>query len=229
VAVGSGEIIDSDSKPNPPSTAQRNQHDIVLYKREYPRLDIGGGIHAFLAESVVATIEVKSTLDRDELQRSVRAARASKQLKQSVTGFTFGPPSGPQPTGILNYVVAYDGPATMNTVHRWIGPIHAELGIPVAALPQGEERWSQPAPSIDGVFILGKGFLAYDNVAMGFTTDEVRRQHPDRSWEVVDSKSGSLLYLFLLLTAAVGVASISWLNPLPYLSNFQVRDVQFLP
>src|SRR6266849_2753174 len=55
VAVGTGEIIDCDSQPNPPSIAQRNQFDIVLYKRDYPRLNFGGGITAFLAESVVAT------------------------------------------------------------------------------------------------------------------------------------------------------------------------------
>lgn len=134
VAVGTGEIIDCDSPPNPPSTAQRHQYDIVLYKRDYPRLNIGGGITAFLAESVVATIEVKSTLDRDELQKSMRAARASKQLTQHVvTAFT----TGYQPPGILNYVVAYDGPAKMSTIHGWISPIHAALGISAPRCPLG--------------------------------------------------------------------------------------------
>src|SRR5712692_83027 len=57
VAVGTGEIIDANSKPK----EQRNQIDIVIYKRDYPRLDFGGGINGFLVESVVATIEVKST------------------------------------------------------------------------------------------------------------------------------------------------------------------------
>jgi hypothetical protein len=226
VAVGTGEIIDSDSRPNPPSTAQRHQYDIVLYKRDYPRLDIGGGIHAFLAESVVATIEVKSTLDRDELLKSARAARASKQLKQHVvTAFT----TGHQPPSILNYVVAYDGPARMSTVHGWVAPIHGELGIPVQALPQGEERWRQPSPSIDGVFVLGKGFLVYDNVPLGFVTDEFRRQHPTHCWQFLDSESGSLLYLFLLLTTAISGVSARWLNPLPYLSNFRVQGVGFGP
>ena len=56
VAIGTGEIIDAKSPPNPPATAQRPQFDIVLYKRDYPKLNIGGGISAFLAESVVATI-----------------------------------------------------------------------------------------------------------------------------------------------------------------------------
>src|SRR5438552_3739809 len=56
IAVGTGEIIDADSKPN----EHRPQVDIVLYKRDYPRIHFGGGIHGFLVESVIATIEVKS-------------------------------------------------------------------------------------------------------------------------------------------------------------------------
>ena len=41
VSIGSGEIIDSKSAPN----EKRNQFDIVIYKRNYPRLDFGGGIN----------------------------------------------------------------------------------------------------------------------------------------------------------------------------------------
>jgi hypothetical protein len=55
VAIGTGEIIDCDSVPNPAQTQQRNQFDIVVYKRDCPKLDIGGGISAFLAEPVVMT------------------------------------------------------------------------------------------------------------------------------------------------------------------------------
>ena len=60
VAIGSGEIIDANSKPG----ERRNQHDIVIYKKNYPKLNFGGGeTDVFLIESVIATIEVKSTLD----------------------------------------------------------------------------------------------------------------------------------------------------------------------
>ena len=59
VAIGTGEIIDANSGPN----ERRNQIDIVIHKRDYPKLDFGGGISGFLVESVVAIIEVKSTLE----------------------------------------------------------------------------------------------------------------------------------------------------------------------
>jgi hypothetical protein len=54
IGFGTGEIIDSNSQPR----QQRNQIDILLYKKNYPKLDFGGGISGFLAESVASTIEV---------------------------------------------------------------------------------------------------------------------------------------------------------------------------
>jgi hypothetical protein len=115
VNIGTGEIIDADSLPN----QSRNQFDIVIYKRNYPKLDFGGGIPGFLIESVIATIEVKSTLTSQELENATKASNAAKQLSPNVvqsfrTGYI--------PPKILNYVVAYDGPASMKTVYGWDQP-----------------------------------------------------------------------------------------------------------
>ncbi len=122
VAVGTGEIIDAESQPK----GRRNQIDIVIHRRDYPRLHFGGGINAFLAESVVATIEVKSKLDKSDIEQSVKAARAIKGLSQSlITSFEYGY----VPPAILNYVVAYDGPADISTVHKWVNETHEAEGI----------------------------------------------------------------------------------------------------
>lgn len=113
VAIGTGEIIDATSRPG----QSRNQFDIVIYKRNFPKIHFGAGICAFLSESVVATIEVKSTLDQSGLEAAIRAAVNAKALTRNlVTSFW----SGHVPPSILNYVVAYDGPASMKTVHGWI-------------------------------------------------------------------------------------------------------------
>ena len=50
MAFGTGEIIDANSKPG----QQRNQFDIVIYRKSYPKLDFGGGVNGFLIESVIA-------------------------------------------------------------------------------------------------------------------------------------------------------------------------------
>ena len=60
IGIGTGEIIDANSKPGD----ARNQHDIIIYKNDYPKLHFDNSdIDIFLAESVLATIEIKSTLD----------------------------------------------------------------------------------------------------------------------------------------------------------------------
>src|SRR5437764_1269804 len=70
VAIGTGEVIDCNSLPS----QDRNQMDIVLYKRSFPKLAFGGGISGFLVESVLATVEVKSTLTEKDLRSAFEAA-----------------------------------------------------------------------------------------------------------------------------------------------------------
>lgn len=223
VAVGSGEIIDSSSVPNPPATNQRSQFDIVIYKRDYPKLDIGGGISAFLAESVVATIEVKSTLTEEDVDQAIGAARYAKSLvRRYATSFS----AGFQPPSILNYVVAYGGPARMHTVHGWLKRSHNRREIPDPELPidsHGRSRF--PSPSLDGIFVLGKGFELFDNFPIGFISDDVRSANPTHYWTIGDTMRGSLLLLFTHLTYAIAAIPGSWLDPVPYLARFNVPDV----
>jgi len=178
-------------------------------------------------KSVVATIEVKSTLDAGGIEQAVRAARYAKgltlnQIKSFSTGY--------QAPSILNYVVAYAGPAQMSTVHGWIAPAHAKLGVQNLVLPPtGDARVSVSSPSVDGIFVLGKGFVVFDNFPIGFITDTTRQQLPTACWNVADVPRGSLLLLFMFLTTAVSGVSASWLNPLPYLSGWKVQNTSFRP
>lgn len=220
VAIGTGEIIDSHSKPS----EERNQFDIVIYKRNYPRLDFGGGINGFLIESVVATIEVKSTLDKSGVEQAVRAARAAKQLcKNEVKSIAAGyiPPS------ILSFIVAYDGPAKMETVHTWVKEAYKTEGIVEPDMTQEMERSCIASPALDGIFILGKGFLNFDNAPYGFISPDIRKEHPEVHWAIASADRGSLLSLFLLLTIATSNFEGVWLNPLPYLETFRISDLKY--
>ncbi len=185
VPIGTGELIDANFQPN----QSGNQIDIVIYKRDYPKLDFGGGISGFLAESVVVTIEVKSLLDREAMLQSMRTAQTVKSLtKHVITAFT----TGYQPPSILSYLVAYDGPASMKTVHGWFAGIHGELGINYPPMPlEVQQRIGIASPSVDGVFLLGRGFITFDNSPGGFITDELRQQLPNLHWAVADTPSGT--------------------------------------
>jgi len=221
VAIGTGEIIDANSKPG----QSRNQYDIVLYRRNYPKLDFGGGINGFLIEAVIATIEVKSSLKKEDLKQAMQAAVAAKTLQPNVTvSFT----TGYIPPRVLNYVIAYDGPASMGTVLNWIPEIQTELGINPENLPvETNERINTPSKSIDGVFVLKKGFLYFDNVPLGFATEEVRKTLQDLRWVVADTDSGNLLLFFLMLQNAAANIEGKWLNTMPYLSSFSVPNIAF--
>jgi hypothetical protein len=215
VAIGTGEIIDASSQPRQP----RTQVDVVIYKKDYPKLDLGGGIHAFLAESVVAAIEVKSVLTEEELGRSIENARTIKALQRNVVqAFS----SGHVPPAILSFVVAYDGPAHMSTVNDWTVRKYQGLGLREPALPPSDQRLSIASPALDGVFILGRGFTLFDNSPITFVTDGLRQQNPGLHWMIADTQSGNLLMLFLQITGAVSGVSGAWLNPVAYLSSFHL-------
>jgi len=221
VAIGTGEIIDASSKPSEP----RNQHDIVIYKRDYPKLDFGGGVNAFLVESIVSTIEVKSTLTAEELRKAFVAAKKLKGLKRNVSQsmrFGYIPPS------VVSCVVAYDGPAAMETVYRWIQEINVSEGILYPQMPATvNDRSRIICPAVDAIIILGKGLLYFDNTPLGFLPDAERQRNPNAKWVWVECERGSLLFLFMLLTMAVGGTDNAILNPGPYLSDFKVGSLGF--
>ena len=123
--------------------------------------------------------------------------------------------------------MAYDGPAKMATVHRWIEEIYKSEDIKYPTMGKTiEERQETPSPSIDGIFILGRGFIQFDNFPLSFVQDTTRAkvENADKKWSVIDIKHGSLLMLFSILTQAVSVASFTTLDATPYLSTFNIQS-----
>ena len=72
---GDGEIFDSEDNTS-------GQQDLVIYRGHIPKLHLAGTTNLFLAESVVATVEVKSTLTKDELFKTLDSVARVKQLKR---------------------------------------------------------------------------------------------------------------------------------------------------
>lgn len=215
VSIGTGEIIDATAAPRSP----RNQFDIVIYKNNYPKLDFGGGINGFMIESVVATIEVKSLLDQAGIDQSVKAAHAAKNLTPNINR-SFS--TGWIPPRVLNFVVSYQGPAQMATVHGWIMTSHATQGI---ALPTWNQvdKLSVPGTALDGVILLQKGFVKLDNSPLTLNT----QQPPLPGTHVIcDSPTGNLLMLFLALQEACDNIQGAWLNPVPYLQAVRFPNVR---
>lgn len=226
VAIGKGEIIDCHSIPNPLKGEGRPQIDIVVYKKEYPKLDLGGGINVFLIESVVAIIEVKSLLNKEELRKSIKNAHKVKRLERNVVR-SFS--TGYIPPDILSYVVAYDATTSnIETIYGWINSIYKEEEIEYPEWPPTlNERIKIASPSIDLITVLGKGFIKFDNNPLSLINDKHRQAYPNSKWEISAMERGNLFLFFLHLTNAVSGISASWLNPIPYAKNFRVSSLQF--
>ena len=225
VGVGSGEVIGADSKPG----EKRNQIDVVIYRRDYPRLEFAEGVHAFLVESIVATIEVKSRLDQRAVRQASEAARSIKLLNQSLVRYrSFS--AGYLPPAPLAFAVAYDGPANMQRVHSWVNAAAKDLGFEYPDMPpRGVDRQKVASAALDGVFLLGKGSIHFDNFPIGLLDDATRAEQPTPKWTIINSSTGNLLLLFLLLTTASSGVSGWRLNPLAYLKDFSVSDPVFEP
>lgn len=214
LAIGQGEVISADSEAGQP----RNQFDIVLYKRNFPRLTFGGGINAFLVESVVATIEVKSTLDKEGVRQAVKAARNIKGLERNVSRAFY---TGTLPPAVLSFVVAYAGPAKMETVRTWLLEVHAEEGLPIPDLSL-DKRQEIASSSVDGIFVLGNGFVQFDNLNIGFVRDAQRTENPALRYYCGTTLDGTLLVFFLFLTYAASGLIAEWPDLVKYLDGFSI-------
>lgn len=223
VAIGSGEVIDAFSEPS----QKRNQLDIVIYRRAYPKLDFGGGVSGFLIESVASTIEVKSNLTKNGIHKAVSAARNVKSLTRNISQ-VFS--AGYHPPGVLCYLIAYGGPSDMNTVYKWLSDAHLKQNIQCPDLPTSlDDRVRIPAPSLDAIFVLGKGFAYFDNMPIGFVSNEDREKSPESVWVLSNTTEGNVLLLFSFLTLSIGGLSGALLNPFPYIERFSLKSLDHVP
>jgi len=214
LGIGTGEIIDSKSDVG----AMRHQHDIIIYDNSFPRIYIGGGISAFLVESVVATVEIKSILDEAGVLQTVRAGKETKKLQSTAT-------ISRRP--IASYVLAYRGPATMDTAFNWIVKAYAAESLIDPELEDGPRRALQTSAALDGVFVLGTGTCIFEN-NIGFS-GAYSQGDSAVTWSIMDSDSGSLLLLFAMLLGLRQDGSMNdyKINPFQYLSTFKPPSLQF--
>ena len=106
MTVKSGVIVDS-------AANQSRQQDCILVDTRLPLIDIGSETEVVLiAESVLATIEIKSYLDSAELTKTLESIEATKKLVRR--GQQLYRKGGveirvPKVLPILTYIFAYDG------------------------------------------------------------------------------------------------------------------------
>lgn len=157
--IGTGEIIHSGSRVED----RRNQIDVIIHNNRYPKISLAAGIDLFFAETVSSFIEIKSKLTKNHLRDT---ARSTKRIKENVDLS----PQRFNPTGMVknprpySFVFAYDGPSRIETVLNWMKQVSMEDEFNLGELKRtsGENRAYFHNLFIDGVFVLGKGYVFLD-------------------------------------------------------------------
>ena len=173
-SVGSGEIVHRGTQ----GPDKRNQIDAVIYNGLVPQFEYAPGCSAFLIEGVSAFIEVKTKLTKARLKTAVKTTTRIKAYPRAITQRLnpHGLIKHPRP---YSFLVAFDG-CKPRTLVRWLLEIHEELGISLEELvdtPRGD-RVDYHNPSIDGVFILNKGFAFLDSAPIRVNNAaELSRSH----------------------------------------------------
>lgn len=129
----------------------------------------------------------------------------------------------------------------MKTVSSWISSSNETLNIKDPPLPTPETGLIHtPNYSLDGAFVLGKGFVHLDDEPFltcfnhfpspgRFYLQQLREQYPQSRWILTDRPDGNLLFLFILLTHAIGNNFLYWLNQksLPLTRRTPLNSVKF--
>ena len=213
VKIGQGEIINSKTKPKTP----RNQVDIVLYHQDYPKISYSKYCDAFLIESVIATIEVKSKID---IKQFKEACKASSNLKNRQYIQEYDPIRPFLPVGIIedftlptinSYLVAFDGPTNISTVAEWMPLVNYGFN-------------STPDKIIDMVIILGKGTIWRIDSFPPFGR-QLKSNHPNGTWAFISQSNKNLLLLFLhMLFHMTAIGNVV----LRYAMNVQMNNISIL-
>ena len=196
--IGTGEIIHKDALPQ----ESRHQIDVVVHNKKFPKLSLATGIDLFFIETVSSFIEVKSRLTKESLRSAVTVTKRIKSLAQF-------PPQRMNPTGLVktprpySLVFAYGGPKRIETVLKWLKEISQEDEFGLEALSETEpsERFFFEHKFIDGVFLLGCGYVTIDALPFASNVDKAINNgvniSPNSIW--VWSKEKELLVLWALI------------------------------
>ena len=171
--VSTGEIFDGATREG----EIRNQIDVVIHNKRYPKLPLAAGIDLFFIETVSSTIEIKSRLSKEDVRSAAAVAKRIKSLARF-------DPQRFNPTGMVknprpySFIFAYEGPAKIATVLDWMIAVSSEDGFGLDDLRNtnpGEREFFNHL-FVDGVFVLGKGFVVLDCLPFESTVERAIKQ-----------------------------------------------------
>ena len=196
--IGTGEII----HPSATVGLPRRQLDVVIHNNRYPKISLATGIDLFFIETVSSFVEIKSRLTKEHIRRSASIAREIKS-NAHLDGQHFNPTGMVENPRPYSFVFAYDGPKSIKTVLGWMKEISSErdCGIDDLRKTDGDNRGFFNHLFIDGVFVLGRGFVCLDSLPhqswLQITHGWGHSVSIEHVW--VSNDNSELIYLWLLI------------------------------
>ena len=109
VEICSGVLFDAEDN-------RSHQQDIIIYRRDMPKLSFGEGQTQFLfAEGALATVEIKSNINESEFKRAMDNVKSVKSLKLNRKNVGWGRP----PKEIMCYIFGYDS-VSLETFGKYV-------------------------------------------------------------------------------------------------------------
>ncbi len=182
---------------------QSRQVDIIIHdKFMTPYLVDMDSTKVIPIESVYSVIEVKSTLTKEELRKSIKNIASVRKLqKKTVTGYAF-------PTAGL--VFAYDSDASLETVYKNLVELSNEVEI--------DER-------ISCVCILNKGIIL--PIDKNGIKNVVLLPNENSIYAMFNNATDSLLLFYLILTQILNSITIFPPDLVAYAQSTEILDTSF--
>ena len=220
--IGTGEIIHKNST----NRDIRNQIDVVVHNKKFPKLSFAKGIDLFFIETVSSFIEIKSHLTKSGLRKAIATTKNIKSLAKFPLQrhSPVGPINTPRP---YSFVFSYDGPKKIETVLKWLREISTEDEYGIEALQNTDPNMRQSVNHnfVDGVFILGRGFVHVDalpfNSNIGQAIEAGHRVSPKSVW--VLSREKELLALWTILNRINELLLWAEADLLRYIGDFTLE------
>lgn len=183
--VTQGEVVDSFEKTSP-------QMDVLIFDQSRNVPILRGPTHVLPAEALLVSIEVKSTLTKAELRKSLDAAHQLKSLrpfkKKPILGNVGNDPAGEDSRyfhSLFAYTTDLSETRGLDKEFARFEEVAGELGVPLA--------------TIDRIYIANRGLLLSD-ARMG-----------------VDGESGPLMYFYMHMLNFIDRENARR-HPVPYLN-----------
>jgi effector-binding domain-containing protein len=201
--IGQGEIISSISGSGDLRDEQRHQLDVIAYRQSLPRISYSPTNTAFLAEGVVYSVEVKSTLEKGKYRQGKGATawksdgglfsacegsvdykslvpEYSTRLTRTISSDTDLISQAVIISRFQSYVVAYDSVSKISTIATWLPEIINCLEC-------------NPDDAIDLICVLGKGTIWREDSFIYPINDH----EPANKWAYVEQDKNNLYTLFM--------------------------------